>query len=147
VIFTMPDKMSEEKRSLLRAYGARVVVTPTNVPRVRLNITAGSRRDSQRRLEPFMPPVREHGEPNRHYQTTGLRYAQTGGKQTFSSVRWDWWDHQRTDASERERKGVRVVGVAQKGSIFYSRFHGVKEEPHQYHVEGIGEDFRPRPWI
>src|SRR5438067_7781875 len=32
MIFTMPDKMSEEKRSLLRAYGAKVVVTPTNVP-------------------------------------------------------------------------------------------------------------------
>src|SRR6266487_2662681 len=32
MIFTMPDKMSEEKRSLLQAYGAQVVVTPTNVP-------------------------------------------------------------------------------------------------------------------
>src|SRR5215831_94310 len=32
MIFVMPDKMSEEKRSILRAYGARVVVTPTNVP-------------------------------------------------------------------------------------------------------------------
>src|SRR5438093_3229642 len=32
MIFTMPDKMSEEKRSLLRAYGEKVVVTPTNVP-------------------------------------------------------------------------------------------------------------------
>src|SRR5260370_9700729 len=31
MIFTMPDKMTEEKRSLLRAYGARVVVTPKNV--------------------------------------------------------------------------------------------------------------------
>src|SRR5947208_9851744 len=32
MIFVMPDKMSEEKRSILRAYGAKVVVTPTNVP-------------------------------------------------------------------------------------------------------------------
>src|SRR4030067_1794155 len=31
-IFVMPDKMSEDKRSLLRAYGAEVVITPTNVP-------------------------------------------------------------------------------------------------------------------
>src|SRR5438094_1613996 len=31
MIFVMPDKMSEEKRSILRAYGAKVVVTPTNV--------------------------------------------------------------------------------------------------------------------
>src|SRR3989441_2515336 len=33
MIFVMPDKMSDEKRSILRAYGAKVVVTPTNVPR------------------------------------------------------------------------------------------------------------------
>src|SRR5438445_8316286 len=32
MIFVMPDKMSEEKRAILRAYGAKVVVTPTNVP-------------------------------------------------------------------------------------------------------------------
>src|SRR5438093_5888521 len=32
MIFVMPDKMSEEKRRILRAYGAKVVVTPTNVP-------------------------------------------------------------------------------------------------------------------
>src|SRR2546425_299479 len=40
-------------------------------------------------------------------------------------------------------KSLKVVGVDPEGSIFYPRFHGQKEEPHQYKVEGIGEDFVP----
>jgi cystathionine beta-synthase len=45
---------------------------------------------------------------------------------------------------KEKKKTVRVVGVDPEGSIFYSRFHGVKEQPHEYRVEGIGEDFMPK---
>jgi len=44
---------------------------------------------------------------------------------------------------EKKRK-VKVIGVDPEGSIFYSRFHGTREEPHQYRIEGIGEDFMPK---
>src|SRR5260370_35655224 len=45
---------------------------------------------------------------------------------------------------KEKKKKVKVIGVDPEGSIFYSRFHGTKEEPHQYRVEGIGEDFMPK---
>jgi cystathionine beta-synthase len=37
-----------------------------------------------------------------------------------------------------------VIGVDPEGSIFYSRYHGTKDDTHQYRVEGIGEDFMPK---
>src|SRR5207237_9151645 len=45
---------------------------------------------------------------------------------------------------KEKKKTIKVVGVDPEGSIFYSRYHGTKEEPHQYRVEGIGEDFMPK---
>src|SRR5439155_708134 len=44
---------------------------------------------------------------------------------------------------KEKKKGLKVVGADPEGSIFYPRYHGYKEEPHQYKVEGIGEDFMP----
>jgi cystathionine beta-synthase len=44
---------------------------------------------------------------------------------------------------KEKKKNLKVVGADPEGSIFYSRYHGHKEEPHQYKVEGIGEDFMP----
>jgi len=45
---------------------------------------------------------------------------------------------------KEKKKTIKVIGVDPEGSIFYSRYHGTKEEPHQYRVEGIGEDFMPK---
>jgi cystathionine beta-synthase len=44
---------------------------------------------------------------------------------------------------KEKKKSLTVVGADPEGSIFYPRYHGEKEEPHQYEVEGIGEDFMP----
>ena len=64
-IFVMPDKMSEEKIAMLRAYGAEVVITPTAVEprlaRVLLLRLVAPRRGDPRRLQ--ARPVLEHGEP------------------------------------------------------------------------------------
>src|SRR5438309_640439 len=45
---------------------------------------------------------------------------------------------------KEKKKMIKVVGVDPEGSIFYSRYHGTTERPHQYQVEGIGEDFMPK---
>src|SRR5438046_8775604 len=45
---------------------------------------------------------------------------------------------------KEEKNAIEGVGVEPEGSIFFSRYHGTKEEPHQYRVEGIGEDFMPK---
>src|SRR5947208_14116769 len=45
---------------------------------------------------------------------------------------------------KEKNKTIKLVGVDAEGSIFFSRYHGTKEDPHQYQVEGIGEDFMPK---
>ena len=64
-IFVMPDKMSQEKISMLRAYGAEVVITPTAVepdsPESYYSVSAPARRGDPRRVQ--ARPVLEHGQP------------------------------------------------------------------------------------
>jgi cystathionine beta-synthase len=149
MIFTMPDKMSEEKRSLLRAYGARVVVTPTNVaPSSPEHYIKVAERLAKETPNSFMPNQYVNtANPTAHYQTTGPEiWRQTGGKlDVFVCGMGTGGTISGTGRFLKEKnKKVRVVGVDPEGSIFYSRFHGGKEEPHQYRVEGIGEDFMPK---
>src|SRR5213595_528069 len=149
MIFTMPDKMSEEKRSLLRAYGAKVVVTPTNVPPdspdhyIRV-----AERLARETPNSYMPNQYVNtANPTAHYQTTGPEiWRQTGGRlDVFVCGMGTGGTISGTGRFLKEKKKtVRVVGVDPEGSIFYSRYHGTKEEPHQYRVEGIGEDFMPK---
>jgi cystathionine beta-synthase len=149
MIFTMPDKMSEEKRRLLRAYGARVVVTPTNVsPNSPEHYIKVAERLAKETPNSFMPNQYVNmANPMAHYQTTGPEiWRQTGGKLdvfvcgmgtggTITGI---------GRFLKEKKKTIKVVGVDPEGSIFYPRFHGSKEEPHQYLVEGIGEDFMPK---
>ncbi len=149
MIFTMPDKMSQEKQSLLRAYGARVVVTPTNVPpgSPEHYIKVAERLARETRNS-FMPNQYENrGNPDAHYMTTGPEiWRQTDGKvDVFVCGMGTGGTITGTGRFLKEKKkSLRVVGADPDGSIFYPRFHGHKEEPHQYRVEGIGEDFMPR---
>jgi cystathionine beta-synthase len=147
MIFTMPDKMSEEKRSLLRAYGAHVVVTPTNVsPNSAEHYIKVAERLAKETPNSFMPNQYVNAaNPIAHYQTTGPEiWRQTSGKlDTFVCCMGTGGTITGTGRFLKEKKRVKVIGVDPEGSIFFSRFHGTKDEPHQYRVEGIGEDFMP----
>src|SRR5881409_478178 len=149
MIFTMPDKMSEEKRSLLRAFGAEVVVTPTNVPPDSpQHYIRVAERLARETPNSFMPNQYVNKmNPMAHYQTTGPEiWRQTGGKlDAFVCGMGTGGTISGTGRFLKEKKKtIKVVGVDPDGSIFYSRYHGTKEEPHQYRVEGIGEDFMPK---
>ena len=81
-ILVMPDKMSKEKIDLLKAYGAEVVVTPTNVA----NESPDSYNNVANRLTAEIPgafqPDQWHNtnNPDAHYRTTGPEiWEQTGG--------------------------------------------------------------------
>ena len=142
-IFVMPDKMSEDKRSLLRAYGAEVIITATSVPpdspesyngvadRLGREIP-GAFRPSQ-----FSNPLN----PDAHYRTTGPEiWADTDGKvDVLVASMGTGGTISGTGQYLKEKKpGLLVVGADPEGSILSG------DSPHSYLVEGIGEDFVPR---
>jgi cystathionine beta-synthase len=151
-IFTMPDKMSEEKRRLLRALGARVVIAPTNVPPDSPeNYYNVARRIARETSNAYMPD--QYTNPNNpliHYNTTGPEiWKQTDGKVDVVVIGMGTGGTI-TGVGKylKERNpAVRVVGVDPEGSIFYPRFNKVELPTHPYKVEGIGEDFMPKTLV
>ncbi len=148
MIFTMPDKMSEEKRSLLRAFGAKVVITPTSVPPSSPeNYIRVAERLYKETANSFMPnQYRNQANPQVHYRTTGPEiWEQTEGRlDAFVCGVGTGGTITGTGRYLKERKKmIQVVGADPKGSIFYQKFHGLNEEARPYKIEGIGEDFMP----
>jgi len=149
-IFVMPDKISEEKRAILRAYGSEVIITPTGVepedPRSHYSVTA--------RLTKEIPGAfctnQYHNPDNfrRHYNTTGpelweqlgdkldvfVAGAGTGG--TISGV---------GKFLKEKNPKTKIILADPVGSILYDLYYHKKvvEPPKPYKVEGVGEDMLP----
>ena len=148
-IFVLPDKQSEEKRAVLRAWGARVVVTPTNVdPEDPRSYYKTAERLVQETPNSFYAnqyhnPVN----PQAHYESTGPElWSQLDGKiDVFSAGIGTGGTVTGTGKFLKEQNpGVQIVGVDPVGSLYYDYFHtGQLTQPHTYVVEGIGEDFLP----
>jgi cystathionine beta-synthase len=144
-IFVMPDKMSQEKIALLRAYGAEVVITPTAVEhdspesyysvsdRLAEEIPGGFKPDQYSNM----------ANPEAHYRLTGPEiWEQTGGEidaivvsvgtgGTISGV----------GRYFKERKPeVLIVGADPEGSVYTAKG---ESDLHPYLVEGIGKDTWP----
>jgi cystathionine beta-synthase len=145
-IFVMPDKMSQEKISMLRAYGADVVITPTAVPadspesyysvssRLAEEIPGGFKPDQYSNMS----------NPEAHYRVTGPEIMeQTGGEidalvisvgtgGTISGVGRYFKEH---------KPDVLIVGADPEGSVYTARDDN---DIHPYFVEGIGKDTWPK---
>ncbi|MBA2312656.1 MAG: cystathionine beta-synthase [Actinobacteria bacterium] len=141
-IFTMPDKMSQEKISLLRAYGAEVVIAPTAVPP---ESPESYYRVADRLTEEipgaFQPNQYFNQEnPRTHYETTAPEiWDQTDGSITHFVAGVGTGGTITGCArylKERNPKVV-IVGADPEGSLYT----GTKARP--YLTEGIGEDFWP----
>ncbi|MCO4760176.1 MAG: cystathionine beta-synthase [Myxococcales bacterium] len=145
-IFTMPDKMSEEKVRRLRAFGAEVVVTPTAVPAEHPD----SYYETAKRLFRETPNAfmlnQYHNKLNieAHALSTGPEiWEQTGGNFDVFVAGLGTGGTMSGTAKylKSQNPDLRTVGVDPQGSIYYSQFHtGVPSQPHTYKVEGIGED-------
>ena len=145
-IFTMPDKMSKEKQDTLKAFGAKVVVTPTNVPAD----SPESYYSTAKRLHAESPGSfylnQYHNRDNveAHYRSTGPEiWSQTEGHvDAFVAGIGTGGTMSGAGKFLKERKpGLKNVGVDPVGSIYHAMFHsGKPSEPHVYKVEGIGED-------
>lgn len=148
VVFTMPDKMSREKIDLLRAYGAKVVVTPTAVPPEHpANYIKVAERIVRKSGAAYMPNQYSNpANPMAHYTSTGPEiWEQTGGRlDVFVAGMGTGGTISGVGRYLKEKNaGIKVVGVDPEGSILRHLFYGTRGEAHTYKVEGIGEDFLP----
>lgn len=148
-IFVMPDKMSQEKIQLLRAYGARVVVTPTAVepedPRSYYSVARRLVEETPNAIlaNQYYNPMN----PQTHYDETGPEiWRQTAGKIThFVTGMGTGGTISGTGKYLKEQNPlVQIIGVDPIGSILYELHRtGRYTKAESYKVEGIGEDFLP----
>ncbi len=142
-VFVCPDKVSEDKRNVLRAYGAEVVVCPTAVapedPRSYYNVSDRLAREIPGAWKPD-----QYANPNNplsHYESTGPElWQQTDGRIThFVAGIGTGGTISGVGRYLRQVSagGVRVVGADPEGSVY----SGGTGRP--YLVEGVGEDFWP----
>ena len=146
-VFVMPDKMSQEKISMLRAYGAEVVICPTAVPadspesyysvsdRLAEELPGGFKPDQYSNM----------ANPEAHYRVTGPEiWEQTDGGQidalvvsvgtggTISGVGRYF---------KERRPETLIVGADPEGSVYTAQG---EDDVHPYFVEGIGKDTWPK---
>ena len=146
VIAVMPDKISREKINLLRAYGAEVVVAPTDVvPESPESYYSVAERLASEIPGAFRPnQYANPANPEAHYATTGPElWEQTAGAITHLVVGVGTGGTITGTARYlRERKAsIEVIGADPAGSIFTA---ASPEAVHGYLVEGVGEDFWPQ---
>jgi cystathionine beta-synthase len=143
-IFTMPDKMSREKISLLKAFGAEVIICPYAVePESPESYYSVSDRLAEEIPGAYKPDqYRNEGNPRSHYETTGPEiWEQTGGELDALVIAVGTGGTITGIARylKEQNPDVLIVGADPEGSIYTSG----PEKQHPYLVEGIGEDFYP----
>lgn len=151
-IFVMPDKMSDEKVRFLRAFGARVVITPTAVapddPRSYYSVANRIVSETPNSIlaDQYHNPVN----PDAHYHSTGYEiWDQTAGKIDVLVAGMGTGGTITGTARYLKEKNsnIKVVGVDIVGSLLYDawKLGKIPSDPHSktYKVEGIGEDFLP----
>jgi cystathionine beta-synthase len=145
-IFTMPDKMSQEKVRLLKAYGAEVIVTPTAVPPDHPDnyVVRAKQIVADTPGAVLANQYANQLNPEAHYRTTGPEiWGQTGGKVShFVAGCGTGGTVSGTGKFLKEKNAqIRVIAGDPQGSVYtgYARDHKVPEG-HPYKVEGIGGD-------
>ena len=143
-IFTMPDKMSREKISLLKAFGAEVIICPYAVePESPESYYSVSDRLAEEIPGAYKPDqYRNPNNPSAHYETTGPEiWEQTSGELDALVIAVGTGGTVTGTARylKEQSPDVEIVGADPEGSIYTSG----PEKQHPYLVEGIGEDFYP----
>lgn len=142
-IFVLPDKMSQEKVRLLKAYGAEVVITPTNVPPDSPESYNGVADRLAREIPGAWRPNQftNLANPEVHYRTTGHEiWEQTDGRVTafVAGVGTGGTISGVARYLKEQNPDVRIIGADPEGSVLSG------DKPRPWKVEGIGEDFVPK---
>lgn len=148
MIFTIPDKMSMEKINLLKAFGARVIITPTEVPPDHpSSYVKVAEKIAREEPNTFLPnQYFNPANPEIHYRTTGPEiWEQTEGRVNVlvAGIGTGGTITGTGRYLKEKNPKIRIVGVDPEGSLYHHRFYGTKGGIHTYKVEGIGEDFMP----
>lgn len=140
-VFVMPDKMAQEKVRLLKAYGAEVVICPTNVakesPESYYSVADRLEREIPNSFQPNQYYNMEN--PQTHYDWTGPEiWRQMDGKMNVFVAGMGTGGTISGCAKyfKEQNPDVHIVGVDSEGSLYTG-------EVRPYKVEGIGEDFIP----
>jgi cystathionine beta-synthase len=151
-IFVIPDKQSKEKMDILRAVGAEVIVTPTDVePEDPRSYYSVAKRLSKEIPNSFYPNQYDNlSNRQAHYETTGPEiWQQTEGKITHLVAGMGTCGTITGISKYLKEKNpqIQVIGVDTYGSLF-KKYHETgqidMEEVYSYLTEGIGEDFVPQ---
>ncbi len=142
-IFVMPDKMANEKVALLKAYGAEVIITATNVPPDSPESYNGVADRLAREVPGAWRPNQftNLANPDIHYHGTGPEiWEQTEGRITaFVAGVGTGGTISGVARYLKERKpDVKIIGADPEGSVLSGG------SPRPWKVEGIGEDFVPK---
>lgn len=152
-IFVLPSKMSQEKRDLLKAYGARVVITPMVEPENPMSHYSVAKKISEKIKEKtgncfYVNQFNNMDNMDLHYRVTGPElWEQTGGKidVLVAGVGTGGTLSGTSKYLKEKNPNLKVVCADPIGSILYDLFtHGkVVSPPASYKVEGVGEDMLP----
>lgn len=151
-VFVMPDKMSQEKTQLLRAFGARVVITPTAVtpedPRSYYSVANRIVAETPNAI--LANQYHNPENPHSHYLTTGPEiWNQTRGRVTDVVIAMGTGGTiSGTGCYLKEQNpDIRIIGVDPVGSLLMETWQQGRipedVQAKSYKVEGIGEDFLP----
>ena len=142
-IFVMPDKMSQDKINLVKAYGAEVVITPTSVaPDSPESYNGVADRLAKEIPNAYRPNQFENpNNPLAHYLTTGPEIWEDseGRVEVFVAGMGTGGTISGTSKYLKEKNpDLIIVGADPQGSILSG------DSPKSFKVEGIGEDFIPK---
>jgi len=148
-VFVMPDKQSMEKVQALRAFGAKVVVTPTAVepedPRSYYSVSRRLVEDTPNSF--YANQYHNPDNPETHYRQTGPEIWRQMAESVDVFIAGMGTGGTLTGVGRYLKEvnpDIRIVGVDPIGSIYYDLFKtGRMSEAYSYSVEGIGEDFLP----
>ena len=149
-VFVIPDKMSSEKIRLLKAYGARVVVTPSGVPadHPMSHYSVAARLAGEIPGAFYPNQYANLGNPEAHYRTTGPEIDRDAGPELAAVVGTVGTGGTMSGIGryfKERRPAVRIVAVDPKGSVLGPYFRTRTTPPAvPYLVEGIGEDVVPK---
>lgn len=141
MIVTMPEKMSEEKRRLIKAYGAELILTPTEYAFDHPDgyIEVAKRLAAEDENTHLLDQYKNEGNPEAHFKGTGVEiWDQTDGRLDYvvSGMGTGGTISGTSEYLKSQNADIKVIGTDPDGSLYTG-------EVAPYKVEGIGYDFYP----